>query len=496
MSGNERDAERIVEQVMPPGMGSTMSPFLRRLASLTPAQRARAVTFGTMPDAGARTSMLASADPSFRPVDASTAGRLMPVDPPPAPVEVADETSGKKRKASKAPRRRPGRDDGQIAVRDPLPQTEAKRPSEADGRIDSRLNSRLDTRLASIDPQRLPPEVRAALLTQTVKVSPPAASLPPVKIAATPPPSPTPVIVRSVVDPEANPAPVFEIPMPTMVKPSPPPVTIRPVTLPPATIASPPPTSVFIVPPPPVKIYAPAPQPVFVAPAPSPPPPPVVVAISPPPPPPAFVAAPPPPTATGPSRADAGLVPAAAQSEPVRSGPVEPAPAKIAQADPPPTAAPAVGLSSILAGIVPEEESKAAPLPSFAELKAARVAAQKKAAVEAAAKAEKEAKAAAATELAAKAKRNPARVWVQVATGSNEAGLPGTWKKLKEKAPDVFKGQSASVVPYKATNRVVVGPFKSQADARAFVNSMGKAGIQGSTYSSDPGQEVARIGGK
>ena len=60
----------------------------------------------------------------------------------------------------------------------------------------------------------------------------------------------------------------------------------------------------------------------------------------------------------------------------------------------------------------------------------------------------------------------------------------------------MFKGQSAASVPYKSTNRVLIGPFKSQAEARAMVNAMGKKGIQGSTYSSDAGQEVGRVGGK
>ena len=79
---------------------------------------------------------------------------------------------------------------------------------------------------------------------------------------------------------------------------------------------------------------------------------------------------------------------------------------------------------------------------------------------------------------------------------SDLAGLPGTWKKLKEKSPAVFKGQNASSVPFKATNRLLVGPFKSQAEARAMVNALNKAGLQGSTFSSDPGQVVTKVAAK
>jgi len=154
------------------------------------------------------------------------------------------------------------------------------------------------------------------------------------------------------------------------------------------------------------------------------------------------------------------------------------------------------GIGSILAGLEVEQESVAGPLPSAAELKAARLAAQRKAAAEA--KADAEAKAAKEAKEAERlaAAKNPARIWVQIATGANDAGLPGTWKKMKEKSPAVFKGQSASSVPFKATNRLLVGPFKSQAEARAMVNAMNKAGLQGSTFSSDPGQVVTKVSGK
>ena len=71
--------------------------------------------------------------------------------------------------------------------------------------------------------------------------------------------------------------------------------------------------------------------------------------------------------------------------------------------------------------------------------------------------------------------------------------MPSTWKKLKEKAPTVFKGQTASSVPFKATNRLLVGPFKNAADARALVNSMGKAGLSASTFNSEAGQVIAKV---
>ena len=507
MNGNMKDAERIAGQVMPLGMADSLTPFLRRLASLTPAQRARAVNLGIMPDTGVRTAMV-STDTGFRPLDAGAADRMIPKEP--EPVAVA-ETNSKRVKPSKAPRRRPGRDE-QVAVAAPPPSIPAPIPEATKppaSRFDQRIDTRLNTRIAAVDPARLPPEVQAALAGKAIPVGKPVAlsngqAMPP------PSPAPQPVIERPIVakpletvavappppPPPPPPAAIFEVPSwrpagatPAAVKPAPPVIVASP----------PPPTVVAIAPPPPPPVA------VAIAPPPAPPPAtiatplPVQVAIASPPPPavsPSVMGPPAPtvrediiPASSAPKPVDV-LIPAAAQTEPT-----PPPPVQIAAVEPAPAPKP-VGLSAIMADIVPEAESQAAPLPTPAQLRAARQATAKKALVEAEAKAEKEQAAREAAEKAAVAKRNPARVWVQVATGNNESGLSGTWKKLKEKAPDVFKGQSAASVPYKSTNRVLIGPFKSQAEARAMVNAMGKKGIQGSTYSSDAGQEVGRVGGK
>jgi hypothetical protein len=175
----------------------------------------------------------------------------------------------------------------------------------------------------------------------------------------------------------------------------------------------------------------------------------------------------------------------------VTPSPVPPRPA--------PKTAPVVPMSrlaSILAGLTPEIETPAAALPTAAQVKAARVKAQRKAAEAAAVaadlKAEKEARAAEAAEL----KRNPARLWVQVATGSNERGLPTTWNRIRADNETALKGRSAWSVPFKATNRLLVGPMKSAADARALVNTLARNGLSANSFSSEAGQEVFRVGGK
>ena len=161
----------------------------------------------------------------------------------------------------------------------------------------------------------------------------------------------------------------------------------------------------------------------------------------------------------------------------------------------------ALGLASVLEGITPEEESRAGPVLNDQEFRRARMVAKRKAeevalaASGAQAKEDAEAKAKREEEEERKrvAAQNPARVWVQIATGANRGGLPGTWKRIRETAPDALKGAAAWYAPYKSTNRLLVGPYKGQGEARSLINKLSAKGIATTTYSSDAGQEITKL---
>ena len=194
---------------------------------------------------------------------------------------------------------------------------------------------------------------------------------------------------------------------------------------------------------------------------------------------------------------------AAIPSEPLSAAPavVTPAvetPATESPAQPVPTSstvAPVARLAGLLDGIEREAETTVA-LPNAAELRSARAAARKKmeqlAAQTAAEEADKREKA----EKAAAAKRNPARVWVQVATGRNDSGLGITLKRIRSDNEAALKGLSGWSAPYKATNRILVGPMKSAGAARELVGKLAKNGVSAMTYSSDAGEEVEKIGAR
>ncbi len=160
------------------------------------------------------------------------------------------------------------------------------------------------------------------------------------------------------------------------------------------------------------------------------------------------------------------------------------------------------------------ERDAAAKAVAAKTLAADKLAADKKAALDKKATAKKviadkkalaEKKAAAAEKLAADkaaaeekriARANPARTWVQVSTGATEGDLPKAWKKAKAKAPTVFGTRAGWTAPWKATNRVLAGPFKTDSEARTFVNQLAKEGVPTFTFTSDPGEIITKLPSK
>jgi tetratricopeptide (TPR) repeat protein len=89
----------------------------------------------------------------------------------------------------------------------------------------------------------------------------------------------------------------------------------------------------------------------------------------------------------------------------------------------------------------------------------------------------------------------PSRIYVQVAGGANRDDMDKAWTGIKKKAPDLMKGHAPSTVPVRATNRLVVGPFKDQSEAQAFVNKAAGKGVSAFVVTSEKGQKVEKLGG-
>jgi Flp pilus assembly protein TadD len=533
MNGDITAADQIVRAVMPPSLTGTMSPFLRRLSSLDAAGRARAVNFGTMPATGTSYAM-ADVGEGFRSVGNGASDGLVPrgdqlgarVAPKPLVSESPrDERRRLKEEAKLARLAERGRTAGRVAAPVPPVRVAAVLPAPFPAPIRPQVTAtqpevkyptaRIGTRIAAVDPARLPPEARAPAIASVAKPAagsvtfpPPAFAKPVIVQGATSMPPPNGVASRPVLQSEIKPAtmpavapPITSAPVPAntvvasnvapgfSLQPSTsvPAVAPVPAAIPPTAAATTPP-AVFEISPAPAVTSAPATAVITPAPSPTVVPPQPILA--------------PPPSIPEPVKAEEAstIIPVpgfdAAPAVTPSSVQVVTLPESTPASTTTPPAKSATGLGSILEGLETESESVAGPLPSDGEIRAMRAAAKRKADADAKVKIEKDAEAEKKAADAAEAKRNPARIWVQVATGANRQGLPVTWRKLKAQSPKALGDQSAWSIPFKSTNRLLIGPFKSNGDARVIITRLSKEGISATSFSSEAGQDIAKLGSK
>ncbi|MDT8757295.1 SPOR domain-containing protein [Sphingomonas psychrotolerans] len=464
MNGDMPGAERIAASMMPGNMGHSLAPFFRRLANLAPADRAFAVHFGQLSPTAARLA------------DARQAPPLPRYIAPTRAVQVAQAQPQTARAAASAQRDRRSRREREREARDVAPPARRTSPEQ---------NAPVQTAAAA--PLPVPPSLPRE---QTPLVQPlPAPRAEeidaPVRDAA----APTEVARRETPRPEraAIAAPGQGSPAAASAG-----DTAR-ADATPAVAPSP-------------VVRAPAPANVAAAPAPG-----AVETL---------------PDAARPTQQ--GASPTSENAVANRSEPTPPGPARVGQED--------SVLASIVAGItIPAEELQVVtavpvdPVPEPTQVAAAPEAARPTSRAETARpiapkpkpkpelpKAEpakgKDAKKVDTPKPDPKAKKGepakpdpkakkpepkgePARVWVQVAGGANVTNLPQAWKSVTAKAPAAFKGKSGWWTPLRATNRVLAGPFKSAAEAQAFVNSLRKADVPAFVFTSEAGQKVTRLGG-
>ncbi len=167
--------------------------------------------------------------------------------------------------------------------------------------------------------------------------------------------------------------------------------------------------------------------------------------------------------------------------------PQQPAPAKIIAAPtsvPATTASAGFSLDAIVGAIeIPESEQRPSEVP--VDLKKLKPVTPKAAAD--ASKAPKiDPKAAAKAKLEA---ANPARIWVQIATGE-ASGLGFDYRKLTKNNPILFKAQKPWTSPWGRTARLLVGPFPDAKAAKKWEGDFKKAGGDAFMWRSEIGVVV------
>ncbi len=552
MSNDQRGAETIVTTMMPGAAAQGLQPFFQRLPTLSPADRAFAVHFGEV-----HTTPQRIADARLTPalpvmgVDPTAPVMLAQVQPQALPQATASANAGRRDKSRDRRERRasPGRVEMAAAV--PVPATVAPTAAAGVSATGSAAGMRVASTAGVASPAPSTPAASTPVggATQLASVQP----LPRATAPVTAPAQSSPVAAPAL--PSSTPAPVFVQPLPVR-----PPValagsstrapgaalaTARPST----TVSTPTPSGTLpetltaqmaalpassagtpIVSRAGATVVAAEPvgsTPAQVAAAPTPTPTQIATTS----PTPGFTSAAPVELAANTTRMPTRAVTASEDSILARivaslsipASELDVAPLARSSAAQPAAAAGAAPVPDDGARVVAEAQAKAArdaladraaadalAVTKAAEAKAARakLAADKKAADRKAVadkkllaeKKEAAEKKAIADKAAAEEKRiaraNPERIWVQVSTGATEGDLPKAWKGVKAKAPAVVGTRGGWTTPWRATNRVLAGPFKTAAEARTFVNALAKEGVSTFSFTSDAGQVITKLPAK
>jgi Flp pilus assembly protein TadD len=540
MTGDVPGANAIATGMMPPNMAQGLAPFFARLAAIPATDRAFAVHFGEVRPTPER---LADARliPALPPLGPDPDARVAVAQAPAAPI-VEESSRDRRRRLARERRERVALARGEArraraaparAAPTPAPVQTASAPA-ATGTPPPVPQPGFDQSLQRLTLADATRAARARARTQPVaptrpapvaSPAPPASTPAPAPVQPTPAPTPPPPQAVASAPPAAVPSkpPPPPAPAPAAVTPTPsavasvttPAAPVSPVAASPAqTVAAPPPVQqarAEVEPPP-----APAATPVPSAPAPASPAPQAVASTTP--------VAPRMSEDSILARIVAGIaIPGyelgvGAPPSPPPPPPPPPAPATapepvaVVQSPPPPAAAeppaPAPKPRTQVAVAKPAAAEKPKPAKTVASTEADEAKSRSKRGTEVA-KADPKAKVDPKKDANAKSADKPARadkkakpepkdgprIWVQVAGGAFEGDLPKAWAAVKSKAPALAKRDGYST-PLRATNRVVTGPFKSEAEAQALVNQLSKQGVSAFTFTSAAGQKVTRLSGK
>ena len=85
---------------------------------------------------------------------------------------------------------------------------------------------------------------------------------------------------------------------------------------------------------------------------------------------------------------------------------------------------------------------------------------------------------------------HPSRIWVQVATGRDKAALGFDWRRLVRDDAAVFRGKAPFISAWGQTNRLLTGPFETQAAANAYIAQLRRADVDGAFVWTSPAGQV------
>lgn len=84
---------------------------------------------------------------------------------------------------------------------------------------------------------------------------------------------------------------------------------------------------------------------------------------------------------------------------------------------------------------------------------------------------------------------HPSRIWVQVLTGANRDVMVKEWRTMLREAGGL-KGRKPYTTAWRSNFRLLTGPFESGAAAQDFINGLRKDGVSGFQWTSPAGQAI------
>ena len=96
----------------------------------------------------------------------------------------------------------------------------------------------------------------------------------------------------------------------------------------------------------------------------------------------------------------------------------------------------------------------------------------------------------------ATAPSTPPKIWLQLATGYDDAGLSSEFRRLKSKNPELFDGLTPYVARTAGGTRLIVGPFRGRADAKILAEDFATVGIDTSNFTNSQADRIAPLAGE
>lgn len=85
------------------------------------------------------------------------------------------------------------------------------------------------------------------------------------------------------------------------------------------------------------------------------------------------------------------------------------------------------------------------------------------------------------------------RVWVQLASGTDEAALGAQFSRIVARKPELFTGIRPFVSQVDGKTKLLIGPFHNSDDSAIFIEDLADARIDGFTWTSPEGQPVRKL---